>query len=46
LLRNPKTENLIKSGRIFYGRLWLRKGCFASDDDDDDDDGGGGGDVC
>jgi hypothetical protein len=23
-----------KSGRTFYGRLWLKKGCFASDDDD------------
>jgi hypothetical protein len=20
--------------RIFYGRLWLKKGCFADDDDD------------
>jgi hypothetical protein len=29
-------------GRIFKGRLWLKKGCFAKDDygggDDDDDD--------
>jgi hypothetical protein len=27
-----------KSGRIFQGRLWLKKGCFADDDDDNDDD--------
>jgi hypothetical protein len=27
-----------KSGRIFLGRAWLKKGRFASDDDDDDDD--------
>jgi hypothetical protein len=27
-----------KSGRIFYGRPWHKKGCFADDDDDDDDD--------
>jgi hypothetical protein len=28
-------------GRIFQGRLWLKKGCFAADDDDSsrDDDG-------
>jgi hypothetical protein len=26
-----------KFGRIFEGRLWLRKGSFANDDGDDDD---------
>jgi hypothetical protein len=26
----------MQSGRIFYGMLWLKKGCFANDDDDDD----------
>jgi hypothetical protein len=27
-------SNLIdKSGRIFKGRLWLKKGCFVDDDD-------------
>jgi hypothetical protein len=25
-----------KCGRISYGRLWLKKGCFANDDDDDE----------
>jgi hypothetical protein len=24
-----------KSGRIFYGRLWPKKGCSANDDDED-----------
>jgi hypothetical protein len=24
----------MKSGRIFYGMLWLKKGCFANADDD------------
>jgi hypothetical protein len=28
----------MQSGRIFYGRLWLKKGCLGNDDDDDDDD--------
>jgi hypothetical protein len=27
------SNSIDKSGRIFYGRLWLRKGCFANDDD-------------
>jgi hypothetical protein len=33
-----KPDGLIqdKSSRIFQGRLWLKKGCIASDDDDDD----------
>jgi hypothetical protein len=28
-----RSENLVQSGGILYGRLWLKKGCFASDDD-------------
>jgi hypothetical protein len=27
----------MQSGRIFYERLWLKKGSSANDDDDDDD---------
>jgi hypothetical protein len=26
----------MQSGRIFYGRIWLKNGCSADDDDDDD----------
>jgi hypothetical protein len=26
-----RSENRIKSGRIFYGRLWLKQDCFADD---------------
>jgi hypothetical protein len=38
LLRNPKKiGNRMQYDRIFYGRLWLLKGCFARDDDDDDE---------
>jgi hypothetical protein len=25
--------NLMQSLGIFYGRLWLKKGCFTNDDD-------------
>jgi hypothetical protein len=28
------SNSVDKSGRIFYGRTWLKKGCFANDDDD------------
>jgi hypothetical protein len=33
------SDNSDKSVRIFHGRVWLKKGCFAKDDDDDDDGG-------
>jgi hypothetical protein len=38
LLRNPKKWKAdgpiqAKSDRIFYGSLWLKKGCFANDND-------------
>jgi hypothetical protein len=29
-----RSENRMQSGRIFYGRLWLKKGCFSANDDD------------
>jgi hypothetical protein len=32
-----KSENRMQSGRTFYGRLWLKKGCFANDDGDGND---------
>jgi hypothetical protein len=28
-----RCENRMQSGRIFWRRLWLKKGCFARDDD-------------
>jgi hypothetical protein len=27
----------MQSGRIFSGRSWLKKGCFANDDNDDEE---------
>jgi hypothetical protein len=32
-----RNENQMKSGRIFQGRLWLKKGSLANDDDDEFD---------
>jgi hypothetical protein len=29
-----KIDSRMQSGRIFWGRLWPKKGCFANDDDD------------
>jgi hypothetical protein len=28
------SNSIDKSGRIFYGRLWLKNGCFANGDGD------------
>jgi hypothetical protein len=41
-MRSKEVDGLIqdKSGRIFYGRQWLKTGCFANDDDDDYDEYG------
>jgi hypothetical protein len=32
-----RNENRMQCGRIFSGRIWLKKRSFSYDDDDDDD---------
>jgi hypothetical protein len=32
-----RSENLMQSGRIFFGKICFKIGCFANDDDDNDD---------